>query len=1035
MARISFLIFFYAVIISAVASQNKQRKQNITTVPNIAGLDIVFSHLTEKDGLSHNLVTGIVQDNNGLLWISTIFGLNRYDGQRFDIFRRNKNDKNSIIQNFISSVCKDLKGNIWGSTEDGIFCFDQNKKYFINYFIGDSTKYPRTHSIVCDAKGQIWAGSSFGLVQVGLNTSFFNFTSFDKNDIYSISNNNISKNGLLPDPGGEGMWVATLSGLNYYNFGTAKFTNYRNNRDSIFFNNHRVGALHLSRDGMIWMFDDDTNEILGFRNVNEGILYRIPVSQYVKDASEGMLFETSYHHLWYSSDSYETIRIEYLNGNKTEIVKNNMADPGSISGDYVWAAWEDKDHTVWLGTSGGISKFNYDRLFYKTYKLSDDYPELNNNWKITCLAQNPENQDWWLGTPTGQVYIVSAITGKSEVIDFTSFKNHTIASSFISDIDFINGLPVICYIGGQTFQYDLSKKEYSKFYGLQGKYTDYTTRTISRESDSTYIFGNNYFPVLRWNSVSNKINEINFRHTKHKKGKYYTAGWLKSSIGNGAWMAATNEVLGYINPGSDFIELIELNLGMNILRGGFFNAMEIDRNGNAWFSYTTQGLFQVRKKSDLVKSNKDIELLGWDGSDGLVSDNITSSLSDKNGHIWCASYNKFSVFDPVTGGFKNFKINLSENNSFYYNYMIPLANGNILTNIKGNLIEFFPEKLGNSFPKNDPLISILRLPQRNIYLTEESSVVLAPEENFITIRFGCLSDRELFAYHYEYKLDGVNKDWVIADENAEATYSELSPGSYTFRLVAKTADKSWQSVEKKLILQIKAPFYKTLWFLCLVLLICCASIFYTVRYRLNNSRNINELKTKAQLLEKEKTTVMYENLKQHLNPHFLFNSLSSLSSLIRIDQRQAGDFLDKMSKVYRYILKNKENETVPLIEELKFVNMYIQLQKTRFGDGIQINIDIPDEFHHRKMAPVTLQNLVENAIKHNIADEETPLVIHMYIEDDYLLVQNNLQKKDFVETSNQQGQNSMVSLYRYLSPRPVIIYETDDFYTVKIPLI
>lgn len=191
----------------------------------------------------------------------------------------------------------------------------------------------------------------------------------------------------------------------------------------------------------------------------------------------------------------------------------------------------------------------------------------------------------------------------------------------------------------------------------------------------------------------------------------------------------------------------------------------------------------------------------------------------------------------------------------------------------------------------------------------------------------------------------------------------------------------------------------------------------------------------AQLLEKEKTVVMYENLKQHLNPHFLFNSLTSLGSLIRINPKEAGEFLDTMSKVYRYILKNKDNETVPLGEELKFVALYIQLQKTRFGEGLKIDIDISEEFMHRRIAPVTLQNLVENAIKHNIADIEEPLVINLYTEDDYLVVKNRLNRKNYVETSNQQGLKSMVSLYRFLADRPMIIEDAGDTWSVKIPLI
>jgi len=142
-----------------------------------------------------------------------------------------------------------------------------------------------------------------------------------------------------------------------------------------------------------------------------------------------------------------------------------------------------------------------------------------------------------------------------------------------------------------------------------------------------------------------------------------------------------------------------------------------------------------------------------------------------------------------------------------------------------------------------------------------------------------------------------------------------------------------------------------------------------------------------------------------------------------------------MSKVYRYILKNKDNETVPLAEELKFVDLYIELQKTRFEKGLQVNVNIDEEYHQRKIAPVTLQNLVENAIKHNIADPDFPLVIDLFVENDFLVVRNNLQKKNFVETSNKQGLANMESLYRYLGSKPMVITENENYFIVKIPLI
>jgi LytS/YehU family sensor histidine kinase len=196
------------------------------------------------------------------------------------------------------------------------------------------------------------------------------------------------------------------------------------------------------------------------------------------------------------------------------------------------------------------------------------------------------------------------------------------------------------------------------------------------------------------------------------------------------------------------------------------------------------------------------------------------------------------------------------------------------------------------------------------------------------------------------------------------------------------------------------------------------------------------LESKTQVLEKEKAMVMYESLKQQLNPHFLFNSLTSLSSLIQsADTKTARDFLDSLSKTYRYILKSRDHETVVLADELKFAENYVRLQKTRFEKGLQVEMRIPEEQLQRKIVPVTLQNLIENAIKHNIIDDDSPLQIEIFAENDFIIVRNNLQKKNFVETSNKQGLGNLRSLYQYLSQRPVEIAEDSNYFTVKIPLL
>jgi LytS/YehU family sensor histidine kinase len=142
-----------------------------------------------------------------------------------------------------------------------------------------------------------------------------------------------------------------------------------------------------------------------------------------------------------------------------------------------------------------------------------------------------------------------------------------------------------------------------------------------------------------------------------------------------------------------------------------------------------------------------------------------------------------------------------------------------------------------------------------------------------------------------------------------------------------------------------------------------------------------------------------------------------------------------MSGIYRYILKNGDTETVSLKEEIEFAKLYINLQQTRFKNGLRVNINIPEEYLHYKIAPVTLQNLIENAIKHNIIDSSSPLIIDIFIEGDYLVVKNNLQKKNVVETSNKKGLEQFTSFYKYLSTLPVTIEEANSKFQIKIPLI
>lgn len=192
---------------------------------------------------------------------------------------------------------------------------------------------------------------------------------------------------------------------------------------------------------------------------------------------------------------------------------------------------------------------------------------------------------------------------------------------------------------------------------------------------------------------------------------------------------------------------------------------------------------------------------------------------------------------------------------------------------------------------------------------------------------------------------------------------------------------------------------------------------------------------KQSVLEKEKAQAHFDNLKNQLNPHFLFNSLSSLNSLIFENPDLASQFLKQLSKVYRYLLENNENNLVTLETEINFVQNYISLLQTRFGGGLEVHIDVPEAELNHKIIPVTLQILIENAIKHNVTFEDTPLIINIYTQNNHLVVQNNHQPKTRVEGSNKKGLNNLVDLYFYSTGIVAQIDSNPTYFTVKIPLL
>ena len=211
-----------------------------------------------------------------------------------------------------------------------------------------------------------------------------------------------------------------------------------------------------------------------------------------------------------------------------------------------------------------------------------------------------------------------------------------------------------------------------------------------------------------------------------------------------------------------------------------------------------------------------------------------------------------------------------------------------------------------------------------------------------------------------------------------------------------------------------------------ILIIIAISLRITAKW-VSSRNEVEELK-QAQLIND------YNALQDQLNPHFLFNNLSVLKSMIKYDTDAAIEFTQNFTDTYRYVLQNKDKTMVSLATELEFIKSYISLHKERLGEGLLVEINISDELLNRLLPPLSLQLLVENAIKHNIVGREEPLQINIYTDSDKIIIKNNLQLKESTYSTH-KGLKNLIARYKLLTEKEVIIVENDNCFRVELPLL
>jgi Histidine kinase/Y_Y_Y domain/Two component regulator propeller len=305
----------------------------------------------------------------------------------------------------------------------------------------------------------------------------------------------------------------------------------------------------------------------------------------------------------------------------------------------------------------------------------------------------------------------------------------------------------------------------------------------------------------------------------------------------------------------------------------------------------------------------------------------------------------------------------------------------------------------------------------------EQDSIFSHEQNFFNFELTGIYYAKPEALRFRYILDGFDNNWIDTKDN-NVIFPRLPPGNYTFR--AKTMLGNFSSAEIRYHFIVQRPFWQRSWFIASFVI-----ALFSIVYTLIKTRD-KHLQRKA-ALEKEKIIAQYEAIRSQVNPHFLFNTFSTLIAVIENDKAKGVAMVEKISDFFRNMLAYRDQPTITIREELSLLDNYNFILQQRFGENIIIETDITHS--EKNIVPLTLQLLIENAVKHNIVSKSKPLKIKIVEEDNKIVVSNNFQPKTNTEPSTKFGLEGITKRYLLLTEKTITIQQTADFFTVKIPII
>ena len=912
--------------------------------------NINFRNITIQNGLSQNSVSSIYQDSEGYMWFGTADGLNRYDGYNFEIFKFNPKNKNSISGSYIGDIQEDSLGNIWVATSKGLSKISKNNNDIKNYVYDKNNKSGISHynirCILIDSKNRVWIGTEHGLNLYDEKTDEFIKYYSKENDRNSLSDNFI----LSMDEDEKGnIWIGTKHGLNMLNQESNTFKRYiKSEKNSI--NNNYIYDICSTKDGNLWIATrgGGLNKLNILKDEFTYYEHNENMRNSNQIASNNIQYLNYYNgKLFIGTDSGLS---QYdIKSNKFKTFNHQVSDPQSIINNNILSIFHDNTGLVWVGTYDGISVFNPESNFihYKSNLMSENTFSDN-----SIMGMYEDNEGiLWFGTVSSGLNKFNRKTGEIKCYKYDSQNENSISNNEIWHIASNNDNEIWISTSDGLNKFDKRTEKFTRYYKEDGLSSNETRYIYFDKENNMWVGSRNGITVIDKNGNFKIESEI-FKEGgltdefitsiyEDKNGDY----WIGAALNGGVlrYNRQTGEVKNYVNNPND-----ENSLSMNSVK-----TIKGDSLGNIWIG-TNCGLNKFNLKTE--------NFTVYTESEGLSNNFVYNILLDEEENPWVSTNNGISKLDVKNNKFEKFNLADGLQSSEFNGYSaFKSSKGEMFFGGINGINAFSPSKIKQSEHDFPVVIKDVTFNEHSIY--NHKNIELKYDKNHFDIEFFVPDYKCTPKSEYKYILEGFDKELVYIENRNHANYTNIPPGKYTFKVIARNSAGTWSNPTKLQIKIMNPPWESPLAY-CIYAIILTVIIYFAWNYVKILEKMVKQ-RTKELNKKLDENEELYNRLikmERHKNNYFInlshelrtpLNIISSTLQLINRLTVNKQKIEDEKMLYYTDVMNKNSNRL------LKLINNIIDTSKIDSGN-YRINIEEVDIVYLVEEVSLSMKNFIEN---------------------------------------------------------------------------